>query len=189
MTRTLKFKSCLRNCVFGCRQHNYDHKQRSYEETHKADRNPPITNFCFLRDPLRWLTAVKNANISWLLNFRIHVFLKSAVRGSLEKPRVGEIGISITLRLFRFFFNSEGNWNWFSSLVNNKKHISFFFTIRTTFWYWVIGLFFCRNKNYKDQRRGRVSRFKIKVDWVRSKQSFFNTGRDYRVCERVKRRC
>ena len=41
-TRTLKFKSCLRNCVFGCRQHNYDHKQRSYEETHKADQNPPI---------------------------------------------------------------------------------------------------------------------------------------------------
>ena len=51
--RTLKFKSCLRNCVFGCRQHNYDHKQRSYAETHKADRNPPITNFLLLRDPLR----------------------------------------------------------------------------------------------------------------------------------------
>ena len=67
--------------------------KETFEETHKADRNPPITNFCFLRDPLRWLTAVKNANISWLLNFRIHVFLKSAVRGSLEKPRVGEIGI------------------------------------------------------------------------------------------------
>ena len=92
-TRTLKFKSCLRHSVFGCRQHNYDHKQRTYEETHKADRNPPITNFCFLRDPLIWLTAVKYANVSWLLNFRIHVFLKSAVRGSLEKPRVGEIGI------------------------------------------------------------------------------------------------
>ena len=27
MTPTLKFKSCLRNCVFGCRQHYYDHKQ------------------------------------------------------------------------------------------------------------------------------------------------------------------
>ena len=101
MTRTLKFKSCLRNCVFGCRQHNYDHKQRSYEETHKADRNPPITNFCFLRDPLRWLTAAKNANISWLLNFRIHLFLKSVVRGSLKKPRVGEIGI-----LLKDFFGS-----------------------------------------------------------------------------------
>ena len=54
------------------------------------------------------------------------MFLKSAVRGSLEKPRVGEIGISITLRLFRFFFNSEVNYKWFISLVNNKKHISFF---------------------------------------------------------------
>ena len=94
-TRRLKFKSCLRNCVFGSRQHNYDHKQRSY--------------------------------------------------------------------------------------------ISFFFIIRTTFLFWIIGLHFCRNRNYKDQRRGRVSRFKIKVDWVRTKQNFVNTGEDYRLGERVKR--
>ena len=52
-------------------------------ETHKMDWNPPITNhkplpfelvkvkFCFLRGPLRWLMAVKNAIISWLLNFRL----------------------------------------------------------------------------------------------------------------------
>ena len=55
-------------------------------ETHKTDQNPPITNhkpwpfesvkekFCFLRGPLRWMTAAKNANVSWLLNFRIHMF-------------------------------------------------------------------------------------------------------------------
>ena len=43
-TRTPKFNSCLHNCAFGCRQHNYDHKQRSYAERHKEDRNPPITN-------------------------------------------------------------------------------------------------------------------------------------------------
>ena len=61
--------------------------------THKTDRNSPITNhkpwpfepvevnFCFLRGPLRWLMAAKNANISWLLNFGIRVFLKSAVMG------------------------------------------------------------------------------------------------------------
>ena len=60
-------------------------------ETHKTDRNPPITKhkpwpfepvkvkFCFLRGPLRWLTAAKNAIVSWLLNFRIHMFVKSAV--------------------------------------------------------------------------------------------------------------
>ena len=60
-------------------------------ETHKTDRNPPITNhkpwpfepvkvkFCFLRDPLRWLTAAKNAIVSWLLNFRIRMFVKRAV--------------------------------------------------------------------------------------------------------------
>ena len=61
------------------------------KETHKMDRNPPITNhkpwpfepvkvkFCFLRGPLRWLTAAKNAIVSWLLNFRIRMFVKSAV--------------------------------------------------------------------------------------------------------------
>ena len=60
-------------------------------ETHKMDRNTPITNhkpwpfepvkvkFCFLRGPLRWLTAAKNAIVSWLLNFRIRMFVKSAV--------------------------------------------------------------------------------------------------------------
>ena len=60
-------------------------------ETHKTDRNPPITDhkpwpfepvkakFCFLRGPLRWLTAAKNANVSWFLNFRVRVFMKSAV--------------------------------------------------------------------------------------------------------------
>ena len=60
-------------------------------ETHKTDRNPPITNhkpwpfepikvkFCFLRGPLRWLTAGKNAIVGWLLNFTIHMFVKSAV--------------------------------------------------------------------------------------------------------------
>ena len=62
------------------------------KETPKTDRNPSITNhkpwpfepvevnFCFLRDPLRWLTAAKNSNVSCLLNFRIRVFLKSSVR-------------------------------------------------------------------------------------------------------------
>ena len=54
-----------------------------YRETHKTDRNPSITNhdllsplkqsLCFLRGPLIWLTAAKNANVSSLLNFRIRV--------------------------------------------------------------------------------------------------------------------
>ena len=47
-------------------------------ETHITDRNPPITNhkawpfepvrvkFRFLRGPSRWLTAAKNAIVSWL---------------------------------------------------------------------------------------------------------------------------
>ena len=66
-------------------------------ETHKTDRNPPITNhkpwpfepikvkFCFLRGPLRWLTAAENAIVSWLLNFRIHMFVKSAVNQNQTK--------------------------------------------------------------------------------------------------------
>ena len=54
-------------------------------ETHKTVRNPPITNhkpwpfepvkvkFCSLRGPLTWLTAAKNAMVSWLLNFKIRI--------------------------------------------------------------------------------------------------------------------
>ena len=53
-------------------------------ETHKMGRHPPITNhipqpfvpievnFC----SLRWVTVVKNTNVSCLLNFRISVFEK-----------------------------------------------------------------------------------------------------------------
>ena len=64
-------------------------------ETHITDRNPPITNHkpwpfelvkvnvCFLRGPLRWLTAAKNAIVSWLLNFRIRMFVKSVVNKTL----------------------------------------------------------------------------------------------------------
>ena len=35
--------------------------------------------FCFLRGPLRWLTAAKNEIVGWLLNFRIRMFVKSAI--------------------------------------------------------------------------------------------------------------
>ena len=60
-------------------------------ETNKTDQDKSITNhkpwpfepveenYCFLRVPLRWLTPSKNAKVSWLLNFRISVILKSAV--------------------------------------------------------------------------------------------------------------
>ena len=37
------------------------------------------SNFVFLRGNHRWLTAAKKAKVSWLLNFRVHVFLKSTV--------------------------------------------------------------------------------------------------------------
>ena len=66
-------------------------------ETHKTDRDPPITNhkpwpfepvkvkFCFLRGPLTWLTTAKNAIVSWLLSFKIRMFVKSAVNTVIEK--------------------------------------------------------------------------------------------------------
>ena len=92
--RTLKFKSRLYNCVFRCRPIiiTITSNEPGSTETHKTDRNPTITNhkprpfqpvkvkFCFLRGLLRWLTAAKNAIVSWLLNFRIHMFVKSAVK-------------------------------------------------------------------------------------------------------------
>ena len=37
------------------------------------------SNFVFLRGNRRWLIAVKKAKVSWLLNFRVHMFLKSTV--------------------------------------------------------------------------------------------------------------
>ena len=79
-------------------------------ETHKRDRNPPITHHkpwpfepvkvkcCFLRGSLRWLTAVKNAIVSWLLNFRIRMFVKSAV----IKYYKNFISLFITMNLYQF---------------------------------------------------------------------------------------
>ena len=84
---TLKFKSGLHNCVFRCCQ-SYLWSQAINLETrkHKMDRNPLITNHkpwpfepVKVRGLLRWSTAAKNAIVSWLLNFRIHMFVKSAV--------------------------------------------------------------------------------------------------------------
>ena len=69
---TLKFKSRLHNCVFAAVNHNYDHNPSI--TNHKPWPFEPVeVNFCFLRGPLRWLTAAKSSNVSCLLNFRIRV--------------------------------------------------------------------------------------------------------------------
>ena len=49
-------------------------------QNHKPWPFEPVkVNFCFLRGPLiRW-TAAQNGIVSWLLNFRIRMFVKSAV--------------------------------------------------------------------------------------------------------------
>ena len=91
----------IHNCVFRCRFIITITSNEPWNtQTHKTDRNPPITNhkpwpfepvkvkFCFLRGPLRWLTAAKNAIVSWLLNFRIRMFVKSAV---IDEPRARSI--------------------------------------------------------------------------------------------------
>ena len=89
----LKFKSHLHNCVFLLPSIiiTITSKEPWNTKTHKTDRNPPITNhkpwpfqpvkvkFCFLRGPLSWLTAAKNTIVSWLSNFTIRMFVKSAV--------------------------------------------------------------------------------------------------------------
>ena len=80
---------------FAAVNHNNDHKQRTLQHrnipnglhstNHKSQTMisfvPVKVKFSFLRGPLRWMTVAKNTNVSWLLNFRIRVFLKSAVKG------------------------------------------------------------------------------------------------------------
>ena len=87
------WSSQLRFLLLSIIQCNYDHKQQTLkhrntqngsESTNLKSHLPwpiePIeVNFCFLRGPLRWSTAVKKANVSWLLNFRICMFMKSTV--------------------------------------------------------------------------------------------------------------
>ena len=96
-------------------------------ETHKTDRNPPITDhkpwpfepvevkFCFLRGALRWLTAAKNAIVSWLSNFRIRMFVKSAVMtkkklGRLDGPQSwrGQLDQNETIENSSFTYTANG---------------------------------------------------------------------------------
>ena len=88
-------------------------------ETYKTDRIPPIRNhkpwpfepveenFCFLRGPLRWLTAAKNANVNWILNFRIHMFLKSAVKAKTCLQINWIPGIMVQLCYLRLYLGIE----------------------------------------------------------------------------------
>ena len=105
-TRTLMFKRFLRTSAFGCRQHNYDHKQRTNEETHNADRNPPITNHKLLFSK-RFAKMIDGSEVrKRQLAFELQnsrAFEKCS-KGSLEKPRVEEIGILLKA-CFGSFFN------------------------------------------------------------------------------------
>ena len=121
-------------------------------ERHKTDRNPPITNhkpwpfkpvkvkFCFLRGPLRWLTAAKNAVVSWLLNFRIRMFVKSAVMNltnpcpqqpnfhSVRKPRwnyfiLPHLKLHCTKHEGLASFVLMKHWTTFLNILQNQKTI------------------------------------------------------------------
>ena len=83
----LSWKAAFTIEFFAAVNYNYNHKQWAYEpqkHTNQIEINQSQTmtfwtrKVLFLRDRLRWLTVVKNANVSWLLNFRIRMFLKSA---------------------------------------------------------------------------------------------------------------
>ena len=82
--RTLKLESHLHNCIFLCRQSKHRNTQNGSKFTNQTQTmtfwtRVFIVKLCFLRGPLRWLTAVKNTNFSWLLNFSVCMFLKSAI--------------------------------------------------------------------------------------------------------------
>ena len=104
-------------------------------ETHKTDRNPPITDhkpwlfepvkveFCFLRGPLRWLTAAENVIVSWLLNFRIRMFVNSAEKGITIGQTVLKFifVVSVTSDMFLveiFIWHEVFTINFSSSIAN-----------------------------------------------------------------------
>ena len=124
--RTLKFKSCPHNCFFAAVNHNYDHKQRTLK--HRSTQNgSKSTNhklqtltfwsvkvkFCFLRGPWRWLTAAKNAIVSWLLNFRIRMFDTHQCFQNLCPLWSRKIWSSISFQTLRWVYKPLGR----------KKHI------------------------------------------------------------------
>ena len=51
-------------------------KRDSKSKSHPSMKPAPVRVFSCERS-LRWLTAAKNANVTWLLNFRTRVFMKS----------------------------------------------------------------------------------------------------------------
>ena len=83
-------KDALTIAFFNAVNRNYDHKQRTLKHRNTQNGSKsinhrsqtmtlnPFTYSCFRRGSIRWLQAAKNANVSWLLNFRVSAFLKSA---------------------------------------------------------------------------------------------------------------
>ena len=81
------WKAALIIEFFAAVNYNYNNKQwalnhRNTQSGSKITNHKPWpfepVKFCFLRGRLKWLMAVKNANVCWLLNFRICMFLKRA---------------------------------------------------------------------------------------------------------------
>ena len=68
---------------------------------------PVKAKFCFLRGPLRWLTAAKSAIVNWLLNFRIRLFVKSTVHRDFLGYPLNNLKIlgSVRISLLGTFLN------------------------------------------------------------------------------------
>ena len=118
-------------------------------ETHITDRNPPITNhkawpfepvrvkFRFLRGPSRWLTAAKNAIVSWLLNFRIRMFVKSVVT---VKTFQGILKLTLSTDICGLLAN-EKSLHWKNHGPSSQKHSLWTLLYLTSFLYLDISKF------------------------------------------------
>ena len=109
----------------------------SNTETQKKDRNPPIRNhnpwpfepvkvkFCFLRGPLRWLTAAKNAIVGfWTSEF-------ACLWKGNQNPRLSLISFFLLFYSFPFFLSF---FLFFDSTCQTMKYVNM------NAWAWLLNL-------------------------------------------------
>ena len=153
-------------------------------ETHKTDRDPPITNhkprtfepvkvkFCFLRGPLRWLTAAKNAIVRLLLNFRIRMFVKSAVTVWCYKAKKWSVNCYRGTPIQTLVLGFPAVTELYTSFITSKF----------PFWFLMPWFEFVSSKaeKYPDQRVGKCNRiqsiqfnFGFKTNWLRNCPDLF----------------
>lgn len=95
-TRTIKFS--WRLCFCSTANRNYDNRRTAKNRTrNKVDRNPPIAahkldlltpTFWASKDPLQWLTAVRNVTVGFVSNIRVHTGSPRIKSESLRKAAI-----------------------------------------------------------------------------------------------------